>query len=278
MNDAEQFVAQLCRNTFLSLWSYPNPLGKGNKELCDLLVVCDPHVLIFSVKQISVPESGDSAVDRDRWQRRAVDDSVKQIYGAERSLATADRVAPNDDMEGLPLPSRGIRRTHRLAVAIGRGDKFPLSSGDFGKGYVHVLDEVSLPIVLTELDTITDFVDYLAAKQKLRKRGTSIIQAGGGEEDLLAWYLAHNRSFPERPGLSMFEPGMWAEFCREPEYLAKKNEDEVSYQWDQIIEKLNKDFRLGRLEEGGVSNNTNWLSVRWRGKPDLPVESLASAS
>jgi len=50
MNKAERLVAKLSRKTFLALWRYSNPKGKGGKELCDLLAVCDPDVVIFSVK------------------------------------------------------------------------------------------------------------------------------------------------------------------------------------------------------------------------------------
>jgi len=43
MNKSEEFVSKLCEKTFLSLWCYRNPQGKDKgKELCDILVVCDP--------------------------------------------------------------------------------------------------------------------------------------------------------------------------------------------------------------------------------------------
>jgi hypothetical protein len=45
VNDSEQFVYDICSKSFLSLWSYINPQGKTpGKELCDVLVVCNPHV------------------------------------------------------------------------------------------------------------------------------------------------------------------------------------------------------------------------------------------
>jgi hypothetical protein len=51
VNQSEEYLARLCRRSFLSLWSYPTPQGKNaGKELCDCLVVCDPDVIIFSVK------------------------------------------------------------------------------------------------------------------------------------------------------------------------------------------------------------------------------------
>ena len=52
LNPAETFVLRLCRQSFLSLWSYANAQGKSGKELCDILVVCDPDIVIVSVKAI----------------------------------------------------------------------------------------------------------------------------------------------------------------------------------------------------------------------------------
>lgn len=53
MTDSEQLVYELSRKSFLSFWSYPNPLNDCQKELCDVLIVCDPDVIIFSIKEIS---------------------------------------------------------------------------------------------------------------------------------------------------------------------------------------------------------------------------------
>ena len=39
MTPSEEMVFSLCRKSFLSLWSYANPLRAPGKELCDVLVV-----------------------------------------------------------------------------------------------------------------------------------------------------------------------------------------------------------------------------------------------
>ena len=111
MTKSEAFVFEVCRRSFLSLWSYANPQGKGaSKELCDILVVCEPDVIIVSVKDIKVTDSGDLSVDRERWRKRATDGSVKQIYGAERYLERASNVIRSDGTPGRPLPSVNDRR------------------------------------------------------------------------------------------------------------------------------------------------------------------------
>jgi hypothetical protein len=162
LNETERLVFELCTKSFLSLWSYANPQGKTpGKELCDILVVCEPDVIIFSVKEVIFAEEGNEEVNQARWFKRAIEDSVKQIYGAERWLNSASHVIRKDGTSGLPLPTLAVRRLHRIAVALGGKGKVWKSFGDFGKGFVHVFDERSLEVVMSELDTITDFIKYL---------------------------------------------------------------------------------------------------------------------
>lgn len=48
-----------------------NPKGKNGKELCDVLIVCDPDIIILSVKEIELTNSGDISVDWSRWQKKS---------------------------------------------------------------------------------------------------------------------------------------------------------------------------------------------------------------
>ena len=61
---SEKKLQALGYNTFLSLWSYPNPFKKqaGGKELCDLLVVFEDHIIIFSDKDCAYGESDDPRI------------------------------------------------------------------------------------------------------------------------------------------------------------------------------------------------------------------------
>src|SRR3989442_513982 len=170
MNPAELLVENLSRRTFLSLWSYPNPRGKGQKELCDLLAVCAPDVIIFSVKEIALGKKKGPEVEWARWQREAIDASAKQIYGAERWLRTASHVVRRDGSLGIALPDLISRRVHRVAVALGGRGDVPVHMGDLGKGHIHVLTEESLGTVLGELDTVTDLTEYLRAVEGLLER------------------------------------------------------------------------------------------------------------
>lgn len=256
LNETERLVYRLCRKSFLSLWSYANPQGKTpGKELCDILVVCEPDVIIFSVKEVAFIEEGDELVNQTRWSKRAIEESVKQIYGAERWINSTTYVIRSDGKQGLPFPEPAVRRVHRVAVALGGKGKVWKSFGDFGKGFVHVFDERSLEIVMNELDTITDFIKYLSDKEAMYRSGTQTIFNGGGEEDLLALYLHQNREFPTdqepgRPDTIILDDNLWETFSRKPEYLRKKKADKDSYIWDSLLEVYCRDVQNENLEIG----------------------------
>ena len=250
INRSEEFVYRVCRRSFLSLWSYANPRGKDkNKELCDILVVCDPDAVIFSVKEIGLTDSGDISTDWKRWRKRAIESSAKQIYGAERWIESAAHVVRSDGSKGLALPDSLQRRIHRVAVALGGDGKVPIQFGDFGKGFVHVFDGISFQIIMSELDTITDFVKYLSAKEQLYESGIKTI-FHGGEEDLLAFYLHHGREFPKNYNVCIIDDNLWSGLIGRPEYRAKKSADDDSYAWDRLLRILSNDILRGHIEFG----------------------------
>jgi hypothetical protein len=246
-NKAEEFVFRVCKETFLSLWSYANPLGKDGKELCDILVVCEPEIVIFSVKEIKLMESGDIETDWKRWNRRAIEESANQVYGAERWLKIATHIIKSDGSPGLKLWADHERRIHRVVVALGSKDKVPMVYGDLGKGFVHVLDEISFGIILQELDTVSDFINYLSAKERFYMTGKETPFLAG-EENLLALYLHSGKKLPEDYTTVLIEGELWDSFIKKPEYLRKKGEDKISYLWDDVIEDIAKAVLKGNLE------------------------------
>jgi hypothetical protein len=248
MNEAELLVYQICRHSFLSLWSYMNPRKKPQgKELCDVLVMCEPDVIVFSVKQIRLTSSGKLEIDAERWRRKAIDESSKQIYGAERILRASSNVIKNDSSFGVLLPSASEMRIHRVAVALGGKRQVGLPFGDFGKGFIHVMDEVSFLTLLKELDTITDFVAYLAAKEAFCQSQVRL-QFDGPEENLLALYLHAGRKFPENYDAVIVGDGLWKQITAKEEYKRKQTANEDSYIWDRLIESFGRDFVSGQLE------------------------------
>jgi hypothetical protein len=236
VNSSEQFVYEVCQKSFLSLWSYVNPQGRTpGKELCDILAVCDPHVIVVSVRNVELKDSGNVKVDWDRWQRKAIDASKKKIAGAIRWLDMAQVVVAKDGTEGLPLPTLEQRVYHRIAVAFGGRREVPItSSGAKDEPFVHVLDERAFYLLLRHLDTISDFVQYLADKEDFLTRAKIIME--GGEENLLAIYLHNGRKFPQGPDMVILQDDLWQGFSAKPEFLAKLDKDRDSYVWDRLIE------------------------------------------
>jgi len=111
------------------------------------------------------------------------------------------------------------------------------------KGFVHVFDDATLDIVMQTLDTVSDFVTYLSKKEALFTRGIGVIAAG--EEEILAHYLhhlnaagEHDFEVPPNCGGLFFQEGTWQLFCIHPQRRAQIEANQVSYLWDQLIEKF----------------------------------------
>lgn len=253
LTDTERHLAALAENTFLNLWSYPNPYreqringsasGDG-KELCDLLVICDPHVLIFSEKNIKWQDKP-IEIAWPRWYRSAIEDAAKQLHGAERWIDNFPDKIFVDKSCTVPLPlsfpPSERRRVHRIvvangaaaacrsffaggtgslvimpelkgpdhvAMADGNASNVPFAIGDIDpdRDFVHVLDEATLGVVLGELDTITDLTRYLDKRADFIRSGN--LSLAHGEEDLLAYYSVR----ADQDGQHHFSPpgkGTW---------------------------------------------------------------------
>jgi len=282
---SEKYLNSLCEKSFLSLWSYPGVFkdqkvrGKGDgKELCDMMVVFDDHVLIFSDKHCSFPDSGKMELDWRRWYKRAIQSSADQAWGAERWLREhPDRVYLDracTQQFPLPIPSNESSRYHLIVVANGSEDrckaKFcggtgslmfnsslgqqgnadklsstPFTVGDLdpSRTFVHILTESTLDILLQTLDTISDFVSYLERKENLIRSKTQVFVPG--EEDLLAYYLMHMNEnnmhdfvFGRELSGIFLDEGFWKDFCSRPERKEQLRQDSISYIWDGLIERF----------------------------------------
>jgi hypothetical protein len=90
----ERLLAEFCEQSFLKLWSYPNPYKGDGHELCDLLVVFGDHVFIFFDRENELPEipDKDPQVLWDRWKRNVIDCQVRTTHGAERYIRSGRSV------------------------------------------------------------------------------------------------------------------------------------------------------------------------------------------
>lgn len=247
-NTAEELVFEICQRSFLSLWAYRNPKQQPlGKELCDVLVVCDPDVVIFSVKDIGFRDVSEPVVGAKRWLRKAAEGSCKQIYGAESVIKSSKNVIRYDDSPGIPFPNPPT--IHRIAVAFGSQGKVAIPFGDFGKGFVHVFNDRSTRTLLGELNTITDFVSYMEEKERFFLSAANT-QFEGAEEDLLGLYIHRGRQFPTGYDVLLIEGNLWRGVQAKPEYKRKVAADAPSFLWDNLISLFCKDTLNNNLEFG----------------------------
>lgn len=243
MTPSEKFVAELCEKSFLPFWSFASPLGKKDKELCDILVVCGNDIIIISVKDIKVTDHADPEIQSQRWQRDAIEGSIKQLYGAERFLEKVTEIYVKDREFKIALPDGASRRIHRIAIAFGGENRFPLETGDFGKGFVHVFDEESTFTVINELDTITDFVSYLKAKEDFLRDRLIVVPK---EVDFLALYIQTELIFDGNPDSVLVDDGLWDSYAASGEYRRWTENIRESYFWDEIVVQLFENLKNGK--------------------------------
>ena len=229
---AEAVIHALATKTFLTDWCYPNPKKPDGKELCDLLVVFDDIAIIWQVKDLKVDDSG-------QYKKAEVEKNLRQLSGARRHLF--DLKVPIE----LDNPRRGrelskpadIRVIHLISVLMGEGEGlFPFA--EFLKDqHIHVFTRDFSGLILSELDTVSDFCEYLRKKEAIDKSKKILIL--GGEENLLAKYLQQGRSFSwmDKYDSILIDDTVWPAFSHDPQFLAKKREDEISYGWDSIIDR-----------------------------------------
>ena len=124
---------------------------------------------------------------------------------------------------------------------------FPLQD----RRFVHVLDEMTLDILLEELDTIPDLIAYLECKERYFSQAEVYVSAAG-EEQLLARYMCTIKdgkhslpSVPDGTSAVMLLKGDWEFYSNSPQRLEKKKADDPSYMWDCLIEYQSSFIRAG---------------------------------
>ncbi|WP_049765598.1 YecA family protein [Rhodoferax ferrireducens] len=287
VTDTERVLARLCDQTFLDLWSYPSLYTsegrKGDKgvgkELCDMLVVFGSDLLIFSDKDISFNAEIDVTIAWPRWRRKSIDESKSQLYGAYKWLKEHPGKLYFDPQCQKPFPfiEPGTDyRIHLIAVTKNTqkaaAELFGMnSSGSFilysvdadeiddhpfsvlddrSKPYVHVFDEVTLELVLRELDTAPDFIKYLKVKEDAIRRGR--IRVITGEEELLAVYMKQGGPMVDKPfaeyekaapaefEIIQIPEGEWADYVNSGARARLKQLHKGSYFWDELISRFTK--------------------------------------
>ncbi|MFA7253510.1 MAG: hypothetical protein WC107_03065 [Patescibacteria group bacterium] len=270
----EKFIHDMAYQSFLKYWCYPNPKDeKGDKkEICDLLILFKDTLIIICVKNLEFKGN------YDRYFRKSIEKDIKQVYGAERKLTNKEieTFIKHPDREIEKINKKSINKIIRLVVHLGDDIQFyPIFDLSKNQEFVNIFDKDTFFTLVSELDTIPDFIDYLEKREQIFQKTDAIILPkeeydfdeetalqffdydsqkpspadkkhiliSGSECDLLAYYLMNNRQFIEHlsskelNSLSLQIDGKWKEFIKNKQLLAKKNLDKVSYFIDEFVRK-----------------------------------------
>ena len=287
---SEMFLSRLCEKTMLSMWCFPNPytIKQTKKELCDVLIVFKDHIFLFSDKESFFQENEPLEKAWNRWYRKTVLDSARQLVGAERQIRKEPQniYVDKDCSTKFPFSVTVDDKTHFHRIIVARGSQSACQSfmgGGHGslivdsrivgeehffkikqdgtiikesaipfavgfpldkKTVFHVFDDFTTPIIMEELNSLTDLAYYLTEKEKLLEMGNGLW--ADGEQDILAHYLSRiengrhiimSEEEKRRGVLGDFD-SFWDSYISGAQYQAKKRGDSISYIWDELIEKF----------------------------------------
>ena len=178
-----------------------------------------------------------------KYKVSELEKNLKQLLGARRRLFQLKKPIE------LENPIRGreefdpkvINKIFLISVLFGQGEEYFSFIEEIKNHKVHIFNEEFTKIILNELDTISDFVEYLDKKEALIDTNKNFLIIGG-EKELLAFYLFNNRSFDRFSNADhiIIEEGSWDRLQNKPEYIAKKKVDETSYMWDGMISRAHE--------------------------------------
>ncbi len=252
------------------------------------MAVFGDYVFIFFDRENLLPEipDKDPQVLWDRWKRNVVDRQVRTAHGAERYILGGRPIFLDAKREiPFPLTIDPVKAIiHKIVVAHGAKEACERASdqnvyGSLAITYcetdngpappfhikidrrnpVHIFDSHNISIVLSELDTVSDFSNYLDEKMRAVAKYDSLIYCG--EEDLLGHYLLNYDTESEQHIIGtklddvngvMIGEGEWHDFTRTDLYKNTKKEDKISYSWDELIQRTCQNALNGTL--GGNSD------------------------
>lgn len=273
----EDAVNHVTTGTFLKYWCYPSPKDENSdsKEITDLLILFQDKALIVSVKNYEFKGN------YEKYFRLTLKKAVSQISGAERKLFELDKQIT------FTHPTRGkhifnpdqYKTVHRIIVNLSTEVQFYPGAQETKKGKtVHVFNWFAFRKVLNELDTISDFFQYLQERERVCQLNQLYLLCGseedwmpetdfqflnylpsnvdaleskptimfsGNELDLLAVYLSNVRKF---------DPVFY-------DLNSKMTLFELDGHWDRYLER--KEVQNKKAKKGQVTFGMKWSSGKF---------------
>ncbi|SFW37135.1 hypothetical protein [Cellulophaga fucicola] len=271
--EGEEAVNRIAFDTYLKYWCFPNPKDElgDKKEICDLLIIFQNHLIIISIKNYSFNGN------YERYFRSTLKKAIAQIHGAERKLLNKNKTISFNHPEtgAFDFSPENYDSVHRLIINLNTVPLFhPGGLITKNNEFAHIFNWSSFLGVVTELNTIPDFIEYLKEREIAFKETELVMMLGeendwdketnksfflyntellndqkrfilfsGNELDLLADYLFNDRKFNENfysdeyNGASIQLDGKWQEYLKRKEVQKKKEDDRVSYFVDEFVKR-----------------------------------------
>lgn len=239
-DNGENYVNQLAYKSYLKYWCYPNPsdINGDNKEICDLLISFRDILIIISVKNHNYNGN------YEKYKRKVIDKSSSQLNGAYRKLFTTQKsiYIKHPDREAELFEPDKFKQIYKLTINVGEQfEYYELGEQIETKGFINILNKDTFEVIIQELDTIKDFVEYLNERERLLMSG-KLLDAKCQEKDLLSKFLTNARKFPTRYDSTEFKEmissleGAWVNYATSKKVKLKHQANKASYFIDDLVQ------------------------------------------
>ncbi len=266
-DETEHLISKIAESVVLRDFVVRNPkFRKQNgqeKELTDLLVPFEESVISIQAKSkvINTKKAGTDVIDI-RIQK-IIDNAVGQLSNT-RKMVDAGKVNHYKNTHNIevPLDSPNVKNIYGIVLVniYDQNDDHIRIESSFTHKYgmgIHILDVADFYAISSEIDTIPDLIDYLAARGRLfheRKIGVDT-----NELDLLATYKTKpdviNDILQDEHAHITILPGIWDEYqSGSAEAIKRRNElNRASYLVDMTIEKMSESIGYTPIEKNPVT-------------------------
>lgn len=269
----ERYLSEFTFKAFFKLWSHPNLYKQDGKELCDNLVVFSDKVIIFEIKDCKslkrTPLNNWNKIDNKLYN---YSDGVlhQAVRASNYIIKNKENIFEDPQCNNkfkIQIPEHF--KIYRIAIVTGieksiqeynetsnslkidtnliETEPYKISNFYYKGQFVHIFDDNSLNTILSELDTISDFTDYLDYKEEIFLNGS--VKAHS-EADIAALYLISLADQEihlitdcyEDNGINI-RPDLWNIYKKTNYYLERKRFNSKSYLWDRLVNDLTDDSK-----------------------------------
>lgn len=268
---SEEIVHQICEKIFLSDFVVPNPKYKKSnnqeKEIADTLILFDTHLIGFQTKSRTetkkISEKNDADIGRILNQ---IAKGTKQLKSIKAAIDAHEKLTVKNKINvEIAFDTNTVQKITGIVVLDLLGEEqFDDEEkteilGGFEKHFdipVHIFLRSDLELISAEIDTPTDFIQYLERREVLYDKG--ILMPTVSERDFLAVYKLQPSLIEEAvsgkvDGIGIAE-GHWDMYTTKLQELRNERTtlNHESYFVDHIIKEMHKIIGYEAPELAGI--------------------------